>query len=140
MMETNIYIASGIKSNKPKEGYIGYVLQAGDTDATKTDFKKIEATSNQSLVICLKEALAPIKSSCSRIIIHTDSTYVNLMLAKSWKNQGEKLLKTAKGKDIQFAAEWKEIYEKLQGKDATVICNQPNKFKSWLQQEVERRG
>lgn len=140
MMEVNIYIASSIKGNKPKQGYIGYVLQAGNTDATKTVFEECEANSNHSSVICLDKALTHIKPSCNQIIIHTNLKYVDVMLSKPRKNQGIDLLKTSKGKEIQYAAEWAGVYEKLKNKDVKVICNQPNEFRAWLQQELERRA
>lgn len=140
MMEVNIYIASSIKGNKLKQGYIGFVLQAGSTDATKTVFEECDANSNHSVVICLEKALARIKPSCNQIIIHTNLKYVDVMLSKPRKNQGTDLLKTSKGQDIQYAAEWASIYEKLKGKDVKVKCNQPNEFRSWLQQECERRA
>lgn len=137
-MTVNVYIESSIKGPRKKNGVVGFVLQAGDTDVTKTLFGTVQdATANYSNLICLKQALSRILPSTESIIIHTSSGYVNLSVLATKKNQRSCDVAT---REIKYAAEWQEIANLLGDREVEVKLNQPNEFRSWLQQEVERRA
>ncbi len=141
-MIVNIYIESSIKGPSKKSGIVGLILQAGNTDATKTIFGIVnDSTANQSILICLKNALSHIKSECESVYIHTTSNYVYLNCSVSRQIQWlESNYRTSKGEEVKFAAEWRDIHRYLEGKEYKVIYNEPNDFKNWLQAEVERRA
>ncbi len=133
-MTVNIYIESSIRAPAKKQsGVVGIVLQAGDTDATKTVFGKVEeVTKNHADVICLKNALSYISAHADKILIHTSSLYVNQCLVAMRKN--------GRFSGTKFKEEWEIILEILNQHEFEAVYNQPNEFKNWLQQECERRA
>ncbi len=143
MRDVNIYIESSIKGAKRKNGIVGIVLQAGNDDAaTKSIFGIVkDVTAYEAILICLSRALGYIKQGCGKIYIHTDSGYVyqNCSTTRQiqWLESG---FKTSKGEEVKYKAQWQAIYRGLSGKEFEVVYNQPNSFKGWLKNEVERRA
>lgn len=133
-MTVNIYLESSIRDPaRTKSGVVGFVLQAGDTDATKTVFGIVESvTKNQADVICLKNAVSHINGKCDNIFIHTSSGYVYQSISSLAKNQ--------KFTGVKFKEEWQSIYSNLSKAQFAAAFNEPNEFRSWLQQECERRA
>ncbi len=133
-MTVNIYIESSIRAPaRELNGVVGIVLQAGDTDNTKTLFGTVESvTKNHADAICLKNAVSRINGKCDKIIIHTSSNYVNQCLVH-WRNKADL-------SEVKFAAEWQEIFKVLNQHEYEVVFKQSNEFRSWIQQECERRA
>lgn len=133
-MTVNVYIESSIRDPaRVRNGVVGFVLQAGDTDNTKTMFGTVEhVTKNQADVICLQHALASINSKCDNVLVHTSSGYVYQSVSSLAKNQ--------RFTGAKFKDEWESIYSTLNKYQFTAVHNQPNEFRSWLQQECERRA
>lgn len=141
-MKVNIYLASSIKSPRKQNGAIEYILQAGDTDKTMTQFEFLQdVTANQSDVLCLKAALSRINDKADIVLIHTDSNYMNLSLAALKQNQRFlDFVKTGRGKERQFIGEWQEIYTRLATRQWDFLYKQPNEFKRWLFDDCIKRA
>jgi len=130
----NIYIETSIKAPARRQnGVVGIVLQAGNTDATKTLFEKVEnVTKNNADVIALTKAASHISPHAEGILIHTSSLYVNQCIVSMRKN--------GRFCGTKYTEEWQSIFEILKNHEFDVVLNQPNEYRGWLQQEVERRG
>ena len=141
-MNVNIYIDTSIRGPARKNGENGYILQAGNTDITKTVIGPVkDVTANEAILICLDKALDQIRSGCDKVYIHTNSNYVYLNCSVSrqiqWLESG---YRTSKGEEVKYSTLWRQIHRKLDGKEFEVVYNQPNEFKNWLKAEVERRA
>ena len=141
-MKVNIYISTSIRAPAKTKGCIEYILQAGDTDKTMTKFAFLEdATANESEVICLKMALSHINTKADMVLIHTDSSYMNLSLSALGQNQRfEDFKKTTKGKPRAYINEWELVHSILCTREWDIVFNQPNEFKKWLQADCSRRA
>ncbi len=142
-MKVNIYIESSIRAPARKQdGVVGFVLQAGDTDNTKTVFGAVtDVTKNYADLLCLKNALSRLNPHADSLLIHTSSIYVNQSLLAMSENSGfEGFEKTKDGKPRKHIDEWREVYKVLSTRPYEVVFNQPNEFRNWLQQDCERRA
>ena len=133
-MKVNIYLCSSIKApSRLHSGVAGYVLQADDTNNTKTVFGIVEnITKNHADVRCLRYALAALNEHCDTILIHTDSNYLKYNLECAFKRYT--------CDNLKYANEWEYIYNVLRTRKFEVILGEHNEFKNWLQSECDRRA
>ena len=141
-MKVNIYISSSIRAPSKTKGCIEYILQAGDTDKTMTRFEFLEdVTANESEVKCLNAALSHINTKADMVLIHTDSSYMNLSLSTLRENQRfSDFKKTKKGKPRAYIDEWELVHNVLSIRHWDIVFKQPNEFKKWLQADCNRRA
>lgn len=135
----NVYIESSVKSQKPKNGVVGFVLE--DEKGTFTQFGTVsEVTENESFLKALKYALkkAPLQVD---ITIWSDSRYLFNAFSQGWlANWAKNDWKTAKGKPIANLEDWREVAERLETREITVRFKEEHSYKKWLVGEVERRA
>lgn len=143
MKEVNVYTETSIKSLKPQDGAIGYVLEMKTErgPATLTNVLKIQnATANQSELKALIEALKRLKKQCN-LTIFTESSYVAAGYEEGWVvNWIRNGWKTAKGKEVSNREEWEKLSELLSKHHYSFRSKQENEYREWLRREVMKKG
>lgn len=146
MKEVSIYIASGIKSLRKQNGYIGYCLEyypEGSKYAkTLIDYEPVEdMTGNASELEALIRALKRMREKCI-LSIYTESTYINMGLGErrlvdKWIKSG---WKTGKNVEVKNKTKWQETLNLLNGSLYQIHLKEPNAYVKMLQIEAEKRG
>lgn len=142
MRHVNIITRSGIKSIKPKDGAVGYVLETQTAKGPAT-LSKIFAvhglTANASELTALIEALRRLREPCS-LTIYTDSTHIANAVNSCWTERWEEAgWQTAKGKDVANKLLWQELIELLRQHEVNFDTENDIGYRSWLATEVKRK-
>lgn len=143
MKELNIYLESGIKGPRRRDGVVGYIIE-WKTDkgpATLTDFKCVEdASENRAVLIGMTAALSRIKEKCI-LNVYTSSNYLYMGFekdrrVKKWIENG---WKTAAGSEVKNRDKWEEMLILLNGSLHSYHLNEKNEYSEWLARETEKR-
>lgn len=143
MKEVNIYIQSSIRTLKPHDGAVGYILEMKTQNgpATLSNILKIQnATANQSELRALIEALKRLREKCS-LTIYTESYYVAAGYEKGWVEHWlTNGWKTARKKETANREEWEELNNLLQNHEFAFRVEKQNEYRGWLRDEVEKKA
>ena len=85
-MDVNLYLISTIKTPKPSDGIIGFVIEVptkGES-ATKSQFYRVNTTKNQSQIMILNIALSHLKKTRFRFSIYADFEYLESAFLQGW--------------------------------------------------------
>lgn len=142
MRHVNIITRSGIKSIKPKDGAVGYVLETQTAKGPAT-LSKIFAvyglTANASELTVLIEALRRLREPCS-LTIYTDSAYIANAVDSGWTERWDEAgWQTVKGKDVANKELWQELIELLRQHEVNFDTENDIGYRSWLATEVKRK-
>lgn len=140
MRQVNIYMASSVKSPRAQNGVGMYVLEAimakGPATITK-EVKLQEVTANQAELQIMAAAVERLREPCE-IDIFTECGYIasGIENLDAWQRNG---WKTSRGTEVANVEIWKQIAEKLQNCNVRSRVKEPNEYRSWLKNEIERR-
>ena len=142
MRQVNIYTQSSIRSLKPQDGAIGYLLEM-KTERGPVTLSKIDeiqnVTANQSELQVLIEALKRLKEICM-LTIYTESSYVAAGYEKGWvKKWIQNGWQTARKKEVSNRTEWEELTELIEKHPYSFRIEQEHEYRDWLQMEVARK-
>lgn len=142
MQHVNIVIQSGIRSIKPKDGCVGYLLEAqtGKGPATLSRvFAVTGLTANASRMTALIEALKRLREPCT-LTIFTDSEYIAGAVEQGWPDRWEAAdWKTSRGRDVANKELWQELYKLLKGHEVIFDTKNDIGYRSWLVTEINRK-
>lgn len=143
MKELNIYLESGIRGPRRRDGVVGYIIEwkTGKGPATLTKFEHLEDVSENRAVLCgLAAALSRIKEKCI-LNIFTSSDYLYLGFeieerVEKWRANG---WKTANGKEVKNKDKWQETLNLLNGSLYCFRLNEKSEYSEWLARETGKR-
>lgn len=142
MKEVNIYVKSGIKSTRRRDGYIGYVLElVTDTKPiTLNSFQKVEQmTANQSELVAISKALKRMKEKCV-LTIYTDSKYIGAAIDNKWVDGWQKKnWVNAKNEPIANSEEWQQLLKLLEGQPYSVVVGFKHEYSTWMESELAKK-
>lgn len=143
MKELNIYLESGIKGPRRRDGVVGYVIEwkTEKGPATLTNFVPVEDMAENRATLCgLTAALARIKENCV-LNIFTSSNYlykgfeIENRVGK-WRENG---WKTSQGTEVKNKDKWQEVLILANGSMCTFRLNEKNEYSDWLTRETQKR-
>lgn len=140
-MDVNLYLISTIKTPKPSDGIIGFVIEipTSGEPATKSQFYRVNSTKNQSQIMILNIALSHLKKNRFRFSIYADFDYLAAGFSQGWIEQWrDNRWKNAKGEPVKNASLWQETLILLNGNEVTVHTGEQHEYKSWLISEMKR--
>lgn len=141
MKELNIYLESGIKGPRRRNGVVGYIIEwkTEKGPATLTKFECVEdVAENRAVLSGLTAALSRIKEKCI-LNIFTSSDYLYLGLeirVEKWRANG---WKTANGKEVENKDKWQETLNLLNGSLYFFRLNEKSEYSEWLARETKKR-
>lgn len=142
MQHVNIITQSGIKTVKPKNGAVGYVLETQTSKGPATlsrVFTVSEQTMNASELTALIEALKRLREPCN-LTIYTDSSYIAGAIEQRWPDKWEAAdWRTAKGKDVANKELWQELIKLLKEHEVSFDTENDIGYRSWLVTEINRK-
>ncbi len=142
MQHVNIITQSGIKTVKPKNGAVGYVLETQTSKGPATlsrVFTVSEQTMNASELTALIEALKHLREPCN-LTIYTDSTYIAGAIEQRWPDKWEAAdWRTAKGRDVANKELWQELMRLLKEHEVSFDTENDIGYQSWLVTEINRK-
>lgn len=143
MKQVNVYTYSTIKSPKILNGTVGYVLEfpTPKGNPTRSAWKRVKMTKNQSHLHVLKMALNRINTKCE-LHLYIESEYVAAGFEQGWieewKKNGWKNKKNQKIKNIE---EWQELDALVQQYDHELVFHvkEPHSYSQWLKDNLEEK-
>lgn len=142
MRHVNIVIQSGIKTMKPKDGTVGYLLETGTANGPATLSKVFDVhgqNANASELTALIEALKRLREPC-RLTIYTDSVYIAGAVENGWTDRwAASGWTTAKGKDVANKELWQELMRLLKEHEVSFDTENDIGYQSWLVTEINRK-
>lgn len=142
MQHVNIVIQSGIRSIKPKDGFVGYLLEAqtGKGPATLSRvFAVTGLTANAAQMTALIEALKRLREPCT-LTIFTDSEYIAGAVEQGWPDRWEAAdWRTSRGRNVANKELWQELYKLLKEHEAAFDTKNDIGYRSWLVTEINRK-
>lgn len=142
MKELNIYLESGIKGPRRRDGIVGYVIEwrSKKGPVTLTDFVRIENAAENRAELCgLTAALSRIKENCI-LNIYTSSDYLYQGFEmerriEKWRKNG---WRTARGKEVKNKDKWLEVLNLANGSLCACRLNEKNEYSDWLAREIKK--
>lgn len=142
MRHVSIITQSSIRSIKPKDGAVGYVLETLTAlgPATLSKIREVNGlTANASELTALIEALRRLKEPC-RLTIYTESTYIVNAVEQGWLDKWDASgWQTAKGTDVANKELWQELTGLLRQHEVSFDMENDIGYRSWLKTEVKRK-
>lgn len=142
MRHVNIVIQSSIKTMKPKDGAVGYLLETGTANGPATLSKVFNVrgqNANASELTALIEALKRLREPC-RITIFTDSVYIAGAVKNGWTDRWiASGWTTARGRDVANKELWQEFTALLEQHEVSFDTENDIGYRSWLATEVNRK-
>lgn len=91
-MDVNLYLISTVKTPKPSDGIIGFVIEipTSGEPATKSQFYRVNTTKNQSQIMILNIALSHLKKTRFRFSIYADFGHVESAFSQGWIDEWER--------------------------------------------------
>jgi len=133
MQKVRVYIRSGIAGTHTKRGRVWYVLQTDTArgPAEEGYTEEVVGTENRAHIIALIGAMKRIRMPCE-VHVYTKSSY----LAGGWKAGWLDLWKqtgwkTAKGKPVRYAADWKKLLDLAEGHRVVFHVGETGDEKLW---------
>lgn len=139
-MEVNLYLISTIKTPKPSDGIIGFVIEipTSGEPATKSQFYRVNTTKNQSQIMILNIALSHLKKTRFRFSIYADFEYLESAFLQGWIEEWEKNgWKNAKNEPVGNAAMWQEALILLNGNEIEWHTKEDHSYKSWMETQTK---
>lgn len=139
-MDVNIYLISTIKTPKPSDGIIGFVIEipTSGEPATKSQFYRVNTTKNQSQIMILNIALSHLKKTRFRFSIYADFEYLESAFLQGWIEEWEKNgWKNAKNEPVGNAAMWQEALILLNGNEIEWHTKEDHSYKSWMETQTK---
>lgn len=143
MKELNIYLESGIKGPRRRNGVVGYIIE-WKTDrgpVTLTKFERVEDVAENRAVLCgLTAALSRIKEKCIlNIFTSSDYLYLGFEIEKRVEKWSANGWKTANGTEVKNRDKWQETLNLLNGSMHFFRLNERNEYSEWLAREINKR-
>ena len=121
MTHVNVYTASGIKSVRPSDGYIAYVLETAYNGkvSTKAEVAPVQhMTANQSELQALIMAVSKLNRPCE-LTIYTDSAHTASGYTQGWVDTWTvNGWISSRGDEVHHRKEWQELTRLLSDHDA----------------------
>lgn len=139
-MDVNLYLISTIKTPKPSDGIIGFVIEipTSGEPATKSQFYRVNTTKNQSQIMILNIALSHLKKTRFRFSIYADFEYLESAFLQGWIEEWEKNgWKNAKNEPVGNAAMWQEALILLNGNEIEWHTKEDHSYKSWMETQTK---
>lgn len=139
-MDVNLYLISTVKTPKPSDGIIGFVIEipTSGEPATKSQFYRVNSTKNQSQIMILNIALSHLKKNRSRFSIYADFEYLESAFLQGWIEEWEKNgWKNAKNEPVANAAMWQETLILLNGNEIEWHTKEDHSYKSWMETQTK---
>ena len=139
-MDVNLYLISTIKTPKPSDGIIGFVIEipTSGEPATKSQFYRVNTTKNQSQIMILNIALSHLKKTRFRFSIYADFEYLESAFLQGWIEEWEKNgWKNAKNEPVANAAMWQEALILLNGNEIEWHTKEDHSYKSWMETQTK---
>lgn len=139
MQTVDIYIDTGIKGPKPRQGSYMYIV-AMETNKGTADIGNMktlpETTENGATLAALEEALKRIAKPC-KLVIHLECNYVATAFQRDWISQWKNNdWKNARGKPVADAEKWRSIEYLLNAHEFSVCYKEPHTYREWMQREL----
>lgn len=134
-MDVNLYLMSTVKTPKPSDGIIGFVIEipTSGEPATKSQFYRVNTTKNQSQLMILNIALSHLKKMPFALSIYADFGYVESVFSHGWIDEWEKNgWKNAKNEPVGNAAMWQETLILLNGNEVSWHVGEEHSYKKWM--------
>ena len=139
-MDVNLYLISTVKTPKPSDGIIGFVIEipTSGEPATKSQFYRVNTTKNQSQIMILNIALSHLKKTRFRFSIYADFEYLESAFLQGWIEEWEKNgWKNAKNEPVGNAAMWQEALILLNGNEIEWHTKEDHSYKSWMETQTK---
>ncbi len=140
MKQVDIYITTTQKCPKPRDGYLGYVLEYwhGQDVITREGFEKAEqVTPHQlELMACIK-AMKRLKVPCETEIIG-DLAWIqaNWENREKWK---ENNWKNSKGQEIKHKELWQQLDQAAEGHKIAFTYRKSHVYTSWTLEQIRKQ-
>lgn len=144
MDKVNLYVYTNIKSNTPKTGGYGYLLEVtGNETKTYKDpvtLWKIEQVHDSSRGAELEAIRAALKRLTKPCEISLFGTVTNVMATfqnnwyKTWHDSG---WLNSKGEPIKNTEDWQEIYNLLEKHTIVSVSLERHSYSSWFENQLE---
>ncbi|MBQ7925923.1 MAG: hypothetical protein IJ335_06465 [Lachnospiraceae bacterium] len=148
MRTVEIYIDTGIKGPKPRDGLYMYIIATqtnrGSADAGNSEYLE-NTTEHKATLMALEAALKRLNQPC-QLEIYMEDSYVAAVLqngwAEGWKNNG---WRNAKNELVEDAEKWRSIQSLLNGHEVQVHVKKHHSYREWMartirEKEEEHRG
>lgn len=142
MQEVNVYVeTTARRPGKQEARYIAILeLKTEKGPVTLHREGRLNGTRNSIELQALKKALERVKMRVS-LHLYIDSEYIfNAFLQglpRKWQKNG---WKTAKNTPVANEKEWREIEYLLNGKPFEIHMKQEHEYRSWMENELRRKG
>lgn len=139
-MDVNLYLISTVKTPKPSDGIIGFVIEipTSGEPATKSQFYRVNSTKNQSQIMILNIALSHLKKMPFALSIYADFGYLESAFSQGWIDEWKKNgWKNAKNEPVANAAMWQETLILLNGNEIEWHTKEDHSYKSWMETQTK---
>lgn len=140
MKRVNVYVYTTVKGPRRHSGAYTYVLEVDTSKgpATKSHKERLEnVTEHQADLLSLAAALKRIYKQC-HLVIYTDSVYLASGIEKWLDGWQKNDWKSAKGKKVANAEEWKELAILLNEHEYELCVRQKHSYYEWMVSEAEK--
>lgn len=143
MTHVNVYTASGIKSVRPSDGYIAYVLETAYNGkvSTKEEVAPVQhMTANQSELQALIMAVSKLNRPCE-LTIYTDSAHTASGYTQGWVDTWTvNGWISSRGDEVHHRKEWQELTRLLSDHEFEFKIMQVHQYREKLVEMLRNGG
>lgn len=142
MTVVNLYTYTNIKSIKPRDGTIWYILETETVKGPASIGNAVQVeqlTANAAELKALLMAMRRLKSGCE-VHIYTESQYVVSGIESWMKDWKKNNWKNSKGEPVAHWEMWKELEQLISEQKIKLHQKEHHSYYNWFTHEAKRRN
>ncbi len=142
MRTVEIFIDTGIKGPKPRDGLYMYIMatetSSGTADVGNSSYLE-DTTEHKATLVALEEALKRLKQPC-QLEIYMEDSYVAAVLVNGWiKGWQENGWLNAKKEPVADKEKWSSIQYLLNAHTFQIHIKEHHSYREWMARTIKEK-